>query len=71
MNLVCGKHSNDQLDKLLLPLLLDLNPRWIGLQPQPAVIMIDALNERQHGQDVRNKTRLLPILRKFKAARSV
>jgi hypothetical protein len=61
------KSLREQFEKLLLEPLLDLNQ--LGRQPQTTVIVIDALDECEHDQDVRNIIRLLPLLQKAKSVR--
>ena len=64
---IASKSLREQFEKLLLQPLLNLNQ--LGRHPQIAVIVIDALDECDHDQDVRNIIRLLPLLRKAKAIR--
>ncbi|KAJ5367193.1 hypothetical protein N7541_001134 [Penicillium brevicompactum] len=64
---IASKSLKEQFEKLLLQLLLDIDQ--FGRQPEVAVIVIDALDECEHDQDVRNIIRLLPILHKTKAFR--
>jgi hypothetical protein len=64
---IASKSLREQFDKLLLQPLLNLD--HFGRQPQTAVIVIDALDECEHDQDVRNIIRLLPLLQKAKAVR--
>lgn len=62
---IASKSLREQFEKLLLQPLLDLDQP--GRQPQTAVMVIDALDECEHDQDVRNIIRLLPLLHKVKA----
>jgi nucleoside phosphorylase len=64
---IVSKSLREQFEKLLLQPLLDLDQ--LGRQPQTAVIVIDALDECEHDQDVRNIIRLLPLLQKAKSVR--
>lgn len=64
---IASKSPREQFEKLLMEPLLNLDQ--VGRQPQTAVIVIDALDECEHNQDVRNIIRLLPLLQKVKAAR--
>lgn len=64
---IATKSLKEQFEKLLLQPLLNLNQ--LGRQPQIAVIVIDALDECEHDQDVRTIIRLLPRLQKAKALR--
>jgi hypothetical protein len=65
---VCvSKSPKEQFEKLLLQPLLDLSQ--LDQQPPTAVIVIDALDECEHEQDIRNITRLLPRLQMVKAVR--
>ncbi|KAJ5369956.1 uncharacterized protein N7496_006048 [Penicillium cataractarum] len=64
---IASKSLREQFEKLLLQPLLGLDQ--LGRQPQAAVIVIDALDECEHDQDVRNIIRLLPLLQKVKAVR--
>lgn len=64
---IASKSLREQFEKLLLQPLLNLDK--LGRQPQTAVIVIDALDECEHDQDVRNIIRLLPLLQKVKAVR--
>ncbi|OJJ52055.1 hypothetical protein ASPSYDRAFT_63044 [Aspergillus sydowii CBS 593.65] len=59
------KSLREQFEKLLLQPLLSLDQ--LGLQPQTAVMVIDALDECEHDQDIRNIIRLLPRLQKAKS----
>ncbi|KAJ5390254.1 uncharacterized protein N7496_001322 [Penicillium cataractarum] len=61
---ITSKSLKEQFEKLLLRPLLDLNR-----QRQAAVIVIDALDECEHDQDVRNIIRLLPLLQEAKSVR--
>lgn len=62
---IASKSLREQFEKLLLQPLLNLD--HLGRRPQTAVIVIDALDECEHDQDVRNIIRLLPLLQKAKA----
>jgi hypothetical protein len=62
-----SKSLREQFEKLLLQPLLNLDQ--LGQQPQTVVMVIDALDECEHDQDVRNIIRLLPLLQKAKAVR--
>ena len=62
---IASKSLREQFDKLLLQPLLDLDQ--LGRQPQSAVIVVDALDECEHDQDVRYIIRLLPLLQKAKS----
>lgn len=64
---IASKSLKEQFEKLLLQPLLDIDQ--FGRQLEVAVIVIDALDECEHDQDVRNIIRLLPILHKTKAFR--
>lgn len=64
---IASKSPREQFDKLLLQPLLNLDQ--LGRQPQTTVIVVDALDECEHDQDVRNIIRLLPLLQKVKAVR--
>ncbi|KAJ5993065.1 hypothetical protein N7451_008789 [Penicillium sp. IBT 35674x] len=64
---IASKSLMEQFEKLLLQPLL--NVEQLGRQPQTAVIVIDALDECEHDQDVRNIIRFLPLLQKAKAVR--
>lgn len=64
---IASKSLREQFEKLLLEPLLQLNQ--LDRQPQTAVIVIDALDECEHHQDVRNIIRLMPLLQKAKAVR--
>ncbi|KAJ5255842.1 hypothetical protein N7505_010993 [Penicillium chrysogenum] len=64
---IISKSLREQFEKLLLQPLLDLDQ--LGRQPQTAVIVIDALDECEHDQDVRNIIRLLALLQKAKSVR--
>lgn len=64
---IASKSLREQFDKLLLQPLLSLDQ--LGRQVQTYVIVIDALDECEHDQDVRNIIRLLPLLQKAKAVR--
>ncbi|KAG2411924.1 hypothetical protein HFD88_009480 [Aspergillus terreus] len=62
---IASKPLREQFEKLLLQPLLSINQR--GQQSQNAVIIIDALDECEHDQDVRNIIRLLPRLQEVKS----
>ncbi|CAG8090977.1 unnamed protein product [Penicillium nalgiovense] len=64
---IASKSLKEQFEKLLLQPLLDIDQ--FGRQPQVAIIVIDALDECEHDQDIRNIIRLLPLLQKTKAVR--
>jgi hypothetical protein len=64
---IASKSLREQFEKLLLQPLLNLDQ--LGRQPQTAVMVIDALDECGHDQDVRNIIRLLPLLQQAKAVR--
>ena len=64
---IASKSLREQFEKLLLQPLLNLDQ--LGRQPQTAMIVIDALDECEHDQDVRNIIRLLPLLQQAKAVR--
>ncbi|KAJ5680776.1 hypothetical protein N7536_011915 [Penicillium majusculum] len=64
---ITSKSLREQFEKLLLQPLLDLDLDQLGQQPQTAVIVIDALDECEHDQDIRNIIRLLPLLQKVNA----
>jgi hypothetical protein len=57
---IVSKSLREQFEKLLLQPLLSLDQ--LDQQPQTAVIVIDALDECEHDQDIRNIIRLLPLL---------
>lgn len=54
---IASKSLREQFEKLLLQPLLNLGQ--LGRQPQTAVMVIDALGECEHDQDVRNIIELL------------
>ncbi|KAJ5359769.1 hypothetical protein N7517_008960 [Penicillium concentricum] len=64
---ITSKSISEQFNKLLFQPLLKLDQ--LGQQTQIAVIVIDALDEGEHDQDVRNITRLLPRLQEANAVR--
>jgi len=64
---IASKSLKEQFEKLLLEPLLSLDQ--LGRQPQTSMIVIDALDECEHDQDVRNIIRLLPLLQKATAVR--
>ncbi|KAJ9491221.1 hypothetical protein VN97_g2007 [Penicillium thymicola] len=64
---ISSKSLSEQFDKLLLQPLLDLD--GLGQQTQTTVIVVDALDECEHDQDVRNLIQLLPLLQKANTVR--
>lgn len=64
---IASKSLREQFEKLLLQPLLNLGQ--LDRPPQTAVIVIDALDECEHDQDIRNIIGLLPLLQKAKAVR--
>ncbi|KAF7712143.1 Uncharacterized protein PECH_004203, partial [Penicillium ucsense] len=64
---IMSKSPREQFEKLLLQPLLALDQ--LGREPQTAVIVVDALDECEHDQDVRNIIRLLSLLQKAKSVR--
>jgi hypothetical protein len=64
---IASKSLREQFEKLLLQPLLGLD--GLGRQPQTAVMVVDALDECEHDQDIRNIIRLLPLLQKAKSVR--
>lgn len=62
---IASKSLREQFEKLLLQPLLGLNQR--DQLPQNTVIVIDALDECEHDQDVQNIIRLLPRLQEVKS----
>ncbi|KAL4942925.1 hypothetical protein BDV06DRAFT_235102 [Aspergillus oleicola] len=62
---IVSKSLREQFEKLLLQPLLTLNQ--LGRQTQTLVIVIDALDECEHDQDVSTIIGLLPSLRKVEA----
>ncbi|THC87201.1 hypothetical protein EYZ11_013354 [Aspergillus tanneri] len=62
-----SRSLREQFEKLLLQPLLSLDQP--GRQSQTAVMVIDALDECEHDQDIRNIIRLLPLLHKAKLVR--
>ncbi|RJE26741.1 NACHT domain protein, partial [Aspergillus sclerotialis] len=64
---ISSKSLREQFEKLLFQPLLSLDQ--LGPQNQTAVMVIDALDECEHDQDVRNIIRLLPLLQKAKSVR--
>ncbi|KAJ5117635.1 hypothetical protein N7448_011267 [Penicillium atrosanguineum] len=64
---IATKSLKEQFEHLLLQPLLDLNQPC--LNPQTAVIVIDALDECDHDQDIRTIIRLLHVLQRVKAIR--
>ena len=66
---IVSKSLGEQFKDLLLQPLLELDQLQVGQQPRTIVIVIDALDECEHDQDVRNIIRLLPLLQKAKAVR--
>ncbi|KAL4990294.1 hypothetical protein BDW68DRAFT_45139 [Aspergillus falconensis] len=64
---IASKSLREQFEKLLLQPLLSLDQ--LSQQPRTAVVVIDALDECEHDQDIQNIIRLLPLLRKAKSTR--
>ncbi|QKX60488.1 uncharacterized protein TRUGW13939_07633 [Talaromyces rugulosus] len=64
---IVSKSLREQFEKLLFQPLLNLDP--LSRQPQSVVIVIDALDECEHDQDVQNIIQLLPLLQKIEAVR--
>jgi hypothetical protein len=64
---IASKSLKEQFENLLLQPLLSLNQH--GRQPQTAVMVIDALDECEQDQDIRNIIRLLPLLQKAQSIR--
>ena len=64
---IASKSLREQFEKLLLQPLVTLDQ--LGRQPQTAVIVIDALDECEHDQDIQAIIRLLPSLQKAKSVR--
>ncbi|KAJ5369269.1 uncharacterized protein N7496_009029 [Penicillium cataractarum] len=64
---ILSKSLREQFEKLLLQPLLNLDQVGREPQTQTVIIVIDALDECEHEQDVRNIIRLLPLLQKAKA----
>ncbi|KAJ6118780.1 hypothetical protein N7471_013400 [Penicillium samsonianum] len=64
---IASKSPREQFEKLLLQPLLNVDQ--LGPQPQTAVMVIDALDECEHDEDVRNIIQLLPLLQQAKAVR--
>ncbi|KAL4769257.1 hypothetical protein BDW60DRAFT_102654 [Aspergillus nidulans var. acristatus] len=64
---IVTKSLREQFEKLLLQPLLGLDQ--LGRQPRTAVMVIDALDECEHDQDIQNIIRLLPLLQKAKSVR--
>ncbi|EAU30114.1 hypothetical protein ATEG_09923 [Aspergillus terreus NIH2624] len=62
---IASKSLREQFEKLLLQPLLGLDQR--DQLPQNTVIVIDALDECEHDQDIRNIIRLLPRLQEVKS----
>jgi hypothetical protein len=62
---IASKSLREQFEKLLLQPLLSFDRR--DQLPQNTVIVIDALDECEHNQDVQNIIRLLPRLQKVKS----
>ncbi|KAL4733015.1 NACHT and WD40 domain protein [Aspergillus similis] len=62
---ITSKSLREQFEKLLLQPLLDLDQH--DQLPQNTVIVIDALDECEHDQDIQNIIRLLPRLHKVKS----
>jgi energy-coupling factor transporter ATP-binding protein EcfA2 len=64
---IMSKSLVEQFEQLILQPLLKLDQ--LGRQPQTAVIVIDALDECDHDQDIRTIIRLLPVLQRVKVIR--
>jgi hypothetical protein len=64
---ITTKSLKEQFEQLLLQPLLSLDQP--DLHPSTAVIVIDALDECDHDQDIRTIIRLLPLLQRAKAIR--
>jgi hypothetical protein len=64
---IASKSLREQFEKLLLQPLLGLDQR--DELPQNTVIVIDALDECEHNQDIQNIIQLLPLLQKAKSVR--
>jgi hypothetical protein len=64
---IASKSLREQFEKLLLQPLLNFDQP--GRQRRTVVIVIDALDECENDQDVRNIIRLLPLLQKAEAVR--
>jgi hypothetical protein len=64
---ISSKSLREQFEKLLLQPLLGLDQ--LSRQPQTIAVVIDALDECEHDQDIRNIIRLLPLLQKAKSVR--
>ncbi|KAL4776957.1 hypothetical protein BDW60DRAFT_203057, partial [Aspergillus nidulans var. acristatus] len=64
---IASKSLREQFEKLLLQPLLGLDQ--LGRRPRTAVMVIDALDECEHDQDIQNIIRLLPLLQKAKSVR--
>ncbi|OQE10072.1 hypothetical protein PENFLA_c096G05144 [Penicillium flavigenum] len=64
---IATKSLKEQFEQLLLQPLLNLNQP--DRHPKTAVIVIDALDECDHDQDIRTIIRLLPVLQRAKAIR--
>jgi hypothetical protein len=62
---IVSKSLREQFEKLLLQPLLGLSQ--LSRQPQTAVMVIDALDECEHDQDIRNIIQFLPLLQKAKS----
>ncbi|KAB8226961.1 uncharacterized protein BDW43DRAFT_28636 [Aspergillus alliaceus] len=62
---IASKSLREQFEKLLLQPLLSLGQP--SQQAQTAVIVIDALDECEHDQDIRNIIQFLPLLQKAKS----
>jgi hypothetical protein len=62
---IATKSLNEQFEQLLLQPLLNLDQP--GRHPNTTVIVIDALDECDHDQDIRTIIRLLPVLQRAKA----
>lgn len=64
---IASKALREQFEKLLLQPLLNLDLDRLSQKPQTTVLVIDALDECEHDQDVRNIIGMLPLLQKAKA----
>ncbi|KAI9037866.1 uncharacterized protein KD926_011569, partial [Aspergillus affinis] len=64
---ITSKSLREQFERLLLQPLLSLTQ--LGRQTQTAVIVVDALDECEHAQDIRNIIQFLPLLQKVKSVR--
>ncbi|THC87338.1 hypothetical protein EYZ11_013216 [Aspergillus tanneri] len=64
---IASKSLREQFEQLLLQPLLSLGQ--LSQQPQTAVMVIDALDECEHDQDIRHIIQFLPLLQKAKSFR--